>query len=345
MRIIKLKAWLLLLPVLGTTYAQTSDPIPVHHDSVEVHDTAPGVDPSSSPATTVKPAEVKELPSRPPTVNDALPLLPGIVRSPTGGLRINGSGEQRSAMLVNSADITDPATGGFGASVPVDSVEVMNVFRTPFLAQYGRFSSGVVAVETKRGSDKWHFDLNDPLPDFRYRSWHISGLQDASPRFVVGGPIIEGKFYFAQTVLYDLQKLPNRTLPFPDNTSKQERVNSFTQFDYILSAKQYITATLHLTPQHINFVNPDFFNPEAVTPSYRQQDYMGTITDHLALGHGMLDSAVSIQRFDASVGAQGAGEMFLQPQGNLGNYFATTESFLTVAMKVVVGRVWVRSRR
>ncbi len=37
-------------------------------------------------------------------------------------------------------------------------------------------------------------------------------------------------------VLYDVQKTPNRTLPFPDNTSKQQRINSFTQLDYILSA-------------------------------------------------------------------------------------------------------------
>ena len=115
-----------------------------------------------------------------------------------------------------------------------------------------------------------------------------------------------------------MQKTPNRTLPFPDNTSKQERINSFTQLDYILSSKQYLTATLHLTPQHINFVNPDFFNPEPVTPSYRQQNYMGTITDHLALGQGMLDSAISFQRFDAAVGAQGPGAMFILPQGNYG---------------------------
>jgi hypothetical protein len=315
-------AWLVLFPALLA--GQTVDaPPPVRHDSVEVHDTAPGAPAASSQATAVKPADVKDLPSRPATVNDALPLLPGIVRSPGGGLRINGSGEQRSALLVNQADVTDPATGAFGASVPVDSVEVMNVFRTPFLAQYGRFSSGVISVETRRGSDKWHFELNDPFPDFRFRSWRIHGLQDASPRLVVGGPLIEGRLYFAQTVLYDVQKIPNRTLPFPDNTSKQERINSFTQLDYILSSKQYLTATLHLTPQRVDFVNPDFFNPQAVTPSYRQQDYLGTVTDHLSVGQGMLESAVSIQRFDAAVGSQGPGQMFLLPQGNQGNYFAS----------------------
>ncbi len=141
-------AYLLLLPALA--WGQATD-APPWHESVEICDTTPGVATAASPANTIKPADVKGLPTRPATVNDALPLLPGIVRAPDGGLRINGSGEQRSALLVNQTDVTDPATGAFGASVPVDSVQVMNVFRTPFLAQYGRFSSGVVAVEARRG--------------------------------------------------------------------------------------------------------------------------------------------------------------------------------------------------
>ena len=312
--------WLLLLPAFAT--AQTTDTPPVRHDTVEVH-AAPAVPTASSPAANVKPAEVKELPSHPATVNDVLPLLPGITRAADGGLRMNGGGEQRGAMLVNQADVTDPATGGFGAGVPVDSIQEVNVYATPFLAQYGRFTSGVVAVETRRGSDKWHFEINDPFPDFRFRSWRLRGLQDASPRFVALGPLVKNRIYFAQTVLFDFRKIPNRTLPFPDNTSKQQRINSFTQFDFILSAKQYITATLHITPQRINYVNPDYFNPEPVTPSYRQQNYLGAVTDHWALGQGMLESTVTIQRFDAAVGAQGPGPMFLQPQGNSGDYFAT----------------------
>jgi len=52
-------------------------------------------------------------------------------------------------MVVNQSDITDPATGKFGESVPVDSIETVNVLQTPFLAQYGRFTQSVVAVETK----------------------------------------------------------------------------------------------------------------------------------------------------------------------------------------------------
>ena len=47
-------------------------------------------------------------------------------------------------LIVNSADVTDPATGQFGLTVPIDSVEAVSVYQTPFLAEYGRFTSGVV---------------------------------------------------------------------------------------------------------------------------------------------------------------------------------------------------------
>ena len=293
------------------------------HEKVEVKDSAPAIDKSSSDSTQLDPNQVRDLPSRPATVTDTLPLLPGVARAPDGGIIINGTSEHRSAFIVNKADVTDPATGDFGKTIPVDSVQTLEVLRTPFLAQYGRFTAGVVDVETRRGGDKWHADLNDPLPDFRFRSWHMVGIRDDSPRFVFGGPIVANRLYFAETVQYDLDKTPERTLPYPYNESKKESVNSFAQLDYIISPNQFLTATLHTAPQHINFVNPQFFNPQPVTPSYRLQSYAGAFIHHLSLGRSLLESTITVQRFDATVGAQGESGMVLTPTGNTGNYFAS----------------------
>src|SRR5947209_9383654 len=41
-------------------------------------------------------ATVKELPGKPATVTDTLPLVPGVVRSPSGEIKISGQGEHRS---------------------------------------------------------------------------------------------------------------------------------------------------------------------------------------------------------------------------------------------------------
>ena len=293
----------------------------INRTRVEVTDSAPPVEQSSSQNYELRPTEVRNLPSNPPTVADTLPLVPGVVRAQNGELKIDGAGEERSSLVVNQTDVTDPATGKFAQTVPVDSIQTVNVLNTPFLAQYGRFTQSVVAVETRRGGDKWHGDLNDPFPDFRVRSYHVVGIRNETPRGVIGGPLIANRLYMNTALQYLLDKRSNRTLPFPFNESKQERVNSFTQFDYIASQRQIVNFTYHYSPEHINFVNPDFFTPQPASPSYAQRAYVATLAHHFGIFGGTLDSSLSMQRFHTFIGAQGQEEMQIRPQGNTGNYF------------------------
>lgn len=297
----------------------------INRSSVDVTDTPPApVEQSSSHNYELKPAEVKTLPTNPASVTDALPLVPGVVRSPDGELKLDGSGEQRSSLVVNQSDVTDPATGKFGQTVPIDSIESVNVLSTPFLAQYGRFTQSVVAVETRRGGDKWHADLNDPFPDFRIRSYHMRGIRNETPRASIGGPIIKDRLYVMTALLYFLDKSPNRTLPFPFNESKRERINSFTQIDYIASQRQIINFSYHFAPEHVNFVNPEFFNPQSVTPSYAQRNYVATLAHHFGIFGGTLDTSISMQRFHTFIGSQGDSDMILTPEGNRGNFFGVS---------------------
>jgi hypothetical protein len=292
--------------------------------SVDVSASTPApVEQSSSQNYELHPDDVKTLPSNPATISDVLPLVPGVVRAPNGELKLDGSGEQRSSLVVNESDVTDPATAKFGQTVPVDSIESVNVLNTPFLAQYGRFTQSVVAVETKRGGDKWHYDLNDPFPDFRIRSYHMRGIANETPHAVVGGPVIKDRLFIISALQYYLDKTPNRTLGFPYNISKHERVNSFTQIDYILSTRQIINVSFHYNPEHTNFVNPDYFNPQPVTPSYAQTAYEGTVAHHLGLFGGTLDTSIAYQRFHTFIGAQGPDGEIITPEGSRGNYFGT----------------------
>jgi Carboxypeptidase regulatory-like domain len=280
------------------------------------------VEKAASVASELPRATIKELPGKPATVKDTLPLVPGVVRSPEGEIKISGQGEHRSALIVNSADVTDPATGQFGATVPVDSVETINVFKTPYLAQFGRFTAGVVSVETRRGGDKWDFEINDPLPEFRIWSGKLRGIREASPRLVFNGPLIKDKLYFSEGLEYDLVKRPVRTLPFPFNETKNESVNSFTQLDYIFSSLHTLTGTFHVAPRHMNFVGLEFFNPQEVTPTLSAHDYTGTVIDRLTIGSNLLESTLAVKYFSGGVWGQGGLDMTLAPTGNSGNYFS-----------------------
>ena len=168
--------------------------------------------------------DVQYLPYVPSTVTDTLARLPGLMRT-DGEINISGMGEHHGAFVVNQADVTDPATGKFGQTLPVDVVEAVDVLKTPFSAEYGGFTSGIVTVETRRGGDKWHIELKDPFPEWRIRSTRLAGLRSSTSRILLGGPILPGRLFFISGLQYYLNKEPNRTLSFPFNESKQESVN------------------------------------------------------------------------------------------------------------------------
>ena len=153
---------------------------------------------SSSSESKLPVVEAKSGPLRPNTVIEALPLVPGVIRTPAGRVQISGLDEEHSSLLVNSVNVNDPATGDFGLSVPIDAVDLLKVMQSPYLAQYGSFTAGVVSAETRPGGDKWDYSLNDPFPDFRIRSWHLEGVRDASPRLNLSGPLIKDHLYFVE---------------------------------------------------------------------------------------------------------------------------------------------------
>src|SRR2546427_6163234 len=137
-------------------------------------------------------------------VDQALPLIPGVVRSSTGEINIEGAREQQSALLVNGLNAADPASGNFRLNLPIDSVESVQVFQHPYTAEYGAFTGGVTAVETRRGRDHWHAEVNDFLPDLRFKGGHIVGVAEDTPRVNFNGPLIKDRLFLSQSLSYSI---------------------------------------------------------------------------------------------------------------------------------------------
>lgn len=277
---------------------------------------------TSSSGTSIKPAEANESPLRPLTLTDVLPLVPGVVLGPNGQTQIAGAGEMHSALIVDSVDAVDPATGRFGLSVPIDVVDSLHVLTSPYLAQFGRFTAGVVTAETKPGGNRWHYDLNDPLPEFRIRSGHLVGLKSATPRLSFGGPIVPDRASISEGMEFVDNKVEVRTLPFPFNETKTMSFNSFTQADFTLTPRQTLTTSFHAAPENLRYADMDFFSPQSVTPNRNTRPYTGIFTHRLAMGDTLLQSTFSLGVLTTSVSPQGPLGMFVSPTGNSGNYFA-----------------------
>ena len=301
---------------VGAVSAQVT----VEHSAENVNTVEAG---SSPPAADVQRRTIERLPLATKRVDEAIPLVPGVIRSSTGEISINGATEQQSSFRVNGLNVADPASGNFRLNLPVDAVESVQVFRHPFSAEFGQFTGGVTNIETRRGGDKFHFEINDFLPDFRFINGKIVGVRDDAPHVNFNGAIIKSRLFFSQSLGYTISKVPVRGLSFPNNETISEAQSSFTQIDSIPSPTHSQTYTFGYFPERESFVGLDFFRPKPVTPNYKQKDFIGTFRDNFAFENGgLLQTSFSYKKFDANVRGQGTGEQNLTPTGESGNYFA-----------------------
>lgn len=279
---------------------------------------------SSPPSADVQRRTLERLPLATKRVDEAIPLVPGVIRSSNGEISINGATEQQSSFRVNGLNVADPASGNFRLNLPVDAVESVQVFRHPYSAEFGQFTGGVTEIQTRRGGDKLHFEANDFLPDFRIIKGKLVGVQDDAPHININGPIIKDKLFFSQSLGYTISKTPVRGLTFPNNETISEAQSYFTQIDSILSPTHSQTYTVGYFPERQNFVNLDFFRPRPVTPNYKQRDLVTAFHDNLAFQNGgLLQTSFSYKRFFADVRGQGTNEQTLTPTGETGNYFSS----------------------
>ena len=51
--------------------------------------------------------------------------------------------------------------------LPDDAIESVSVLPNPYAVEFGRFSSGVVVIQTRRAGDSWRLRINDIDPTFR----------------------------------------------------------------------------------------------------------------------------------------------------------------------------------
>src|SRR5215471_16078575 len=134
---------------------------------------------ASMPVTTMIPREsigearmdeqvLTNLPLASDQFEDALPVLPGVVRGPDGLINMNGARADQSSVSVNGITMTDPVTNHFAVRLPLEAIESMNVRTGIYSASLGNATGGVTDIVTKPGQDKPAFSFQNVLPRFRF---------------------------------------------------------------------------------------------------------------------------------------------------------------------------------
>ena len=273
--------------------------------SVTVTADAPTGDISTA-SQTVEEKTITDAPNSDQKFETLLPLVPGVVRGPDGRINMKGVRNTQSGALVNSANVTDPASGGPAISLPIDVVSSVQVVSDPFDPQYGRFTGALSTVETKTGDyQKRHFSIQNIVPRWRERAGTIAGLGAATPRMTYTGPLIHDRAALTQSFEYRFLRTPVNSLPPLERDTKLEGFNSYTQVDLTPSSKQTATISLAIYPQKLDYMGLNTFTPQPSTTDFRQRGYQVYAQHRYFPGaQSALVSQFSYKTYDVDTNAQ-----------------------------------------
>lgn len=298
-------------------------------EKITVSEEAPMVETTESSATgQVQRSTLEHAPLDTERFTDALPLLPGVVRGPDGLINVKGARAGQSGLLVNSANVTDPVTGEYGINLPIDVVQSVQVLANPYDAEYGKFTSAVTSLQTRSGGESFKLTFQNFFPRLRSRAGSIVGVGGFSPRLTVSGPIRRGKAYFLQSLEYRFVRTRVPGLEHLDEELRSdttlESFDSHTQVDLELNPFNHLLVSFSLFPQKQGFVNLNTFNPQEVTPNFRQRGFFLAVQERKIFSdQSFLESSFGLKDFDADVFPADASFPFLalRPEENAGSFF------------------------
>ena len=293
------------------------------HQTVEVHAAAPatGLQQGAPPAT-ISSSQLTDLPMTEQKFKAALPLIPGVVRTPDGKINIKGVPENQGLLLLDSAENVDPVTGSFSIDVPIQAIESLQVYKNAYRADYGGFSGGLTSIYTKPPLGQWHYEIEDITPNPRFKSGTLVGMADFNPRFYITGPILANRLNFSEALAYNVDKQPVRGLAWPNNEILSHDFGSFTTFQYIFSADHVATATANVFPLVREFANINSLVPQSASSNYGHHGFSIGLTDRYRASSGVVfTTLVQGMSFGSYGHGQGSENMLVTPNGWDGNFF------------------------
>ena len=256
----------------------------------------------------------------------ALRLLASVIEVP-GGVSIKGGRPTQAGVQIGASTLTDPVLGLVHFTLPDDAIDSVAVMPNPYAVEYGRFSSGLVVIQTRRGGDAWHVRLNNLNPTFRSKRhqdlYNINGIAGFGPNFELGGPIVKNRVFLEQTAQYRFSSddVPSRP---EDERRVTHWISSFTRVDANLTAKHSLVGTAGFFPSITTLASLGTFTPPDATVDVHERVVLGTVTERALWSDRLVtESTVQVRGYHASVLPQGTAPMQLFPETTLGNFFNT----------------------
>jgi hypothetical protein len=256
-------------------------------------------------------------------VGSVLQLVPGVIHGPAG-VSVKGGRPTQSGLQMGTADLADPATGESDVWLPKDAIASIEVLPNPYAAEFGRFTSGLTLLQTRKGGDAWRVSVAGIHPVFRTERghpWHIIGVQAFRPRLSFGGRLFGGRVSIAQSFQYRFTSQDIQSRPQAER-SRDERAGSATRIDATVAPGHLLQVTIAASPENERYATLGTFDPPEVTASTRTRRYDAVVSEEWAVAPAtFMESLLHVKRRQAWVTGEGALPMEIRPEARAGSYF------------------------
>ncbi len=252
-------------------------------ESVEV------VVPANSPTESLQPVAVSDVltgakmdiqPLAGDDFQSLLTVLPSIIRGPDGRLRIKGGAPTTGALQISSASLNDPSTGDFDLELPSGAVESVEVLSNPFAAEYGRFSTSVTQVRTRRGTNDWIVKPDNLLPGFGKGCVFVEQVRAAA---VDLRPAASATGYCSASTCSIGSRAPRcRACPGARSSGSTASIRSRGSMPSSRRATRLTGGVIYF-PRKITNPTLSTFRPAETTPTFTQEGFSAGLADRLIL--------------------------------------------------------------
>lgn len=257
-------------------------------------------------------------------LDGTLRLLASVIEVP-GGLSIKGGRPTQAGLQMGASTLTDPALGLVHLTLPEDAIDSVAVMPNPYAVEFGRFSSGLVVIQTRRAGSQWRMRLNNLAPTFRAKRhkdlYTITGISGFGPNLSVGGPIIKDRVFVEQTAQYRYSTDDIASRP-EDERRTTHWLSSFTRVDANLTPRHSVTGTAAIFPSVTTMASLGTFTPPDATVDVRERVNHATIGERALWTDTLVsESTVQVRGYRAEVSPQGSRAMELRPDTTFGNFY------------------------
>jgi len=291
-------------------------------DVVNVTESPPAVDPERIQAQEqLTGVEIIDIPY--PVTNDyrnVLNFVPGVQQDSNGQPHLAGAQTYQTLTVFDGFNVTQPSNGLLLIRVATDAIRSLQTETSRYSAEYGKGSGGVLEINTGTGDNHLRFLATDFVPSVQNKKG--LALNEFNPRFILSGPVREGKVWFYDAVDIDYLNTVVPELSAHSDSDLSSRFGNFLKLQTSASARDTLTGGFNFNYLHDPHSGISPANPQASAPTLTQPIYQASVKEQHYFPSGeLLEVGLGFNRYDLDETPHGSSPYFVTPETAGGSYY------------------------